>query len=286
MAKKKVCDFDREERLEILLQSPDNVPISKKLALLNLSAQSYYYQKRGESFENLTLMRLLDEQYLKTPFYGVLRMQNYLQSLGYQVNSKRVRRLLRKMGLEAIYPKPNLSKAAEGHEIYPYLLRNFQLSKINEVWSCDITYVPMNQGFMYCFAVMDWYSRYVLNWEISNSLDGIFCRQGLEKALSIYGKPKIFNSDQGSQFTSKKFTKILQSADIQISMDGRGRALDNVFIERLWRSLKYEYVYLHAPATGKALWEGLKKWFDFYNLERGHQSLNYQTPWQIYQEGL
>ena len=169
-------------------------------------------------------MRLLDERYLKTPFYGVLRMQNYLQKLGYPVNGKRVRCLLRKMGLEAIYPKPNLSKRHEGHEIYPYLLEGVVASQINQVWSCDITYIPMNQGFMYCFALIDWYSRYVLNWEISNSLDGLFCRQGLEKALEIYGKPQIFNTDQGSQFTPKKFTKILKEAGIQISMDGKGRA--------------------------------------------------------------
>ena len=285
MAKKKVCDFEREERLKVLRQDTDKLLITRKLDLLNLSNQSYYYQKKGESVENLTLMRLLDEQYLKTPFYGVLRMQNHLQRLGYQVNEKRVRRLLRKMGLEAIYPKPKRSQSEQGHEIYPYLLEGVVASNIHEVWSCDITYIPMNQGFMYCFAVIDWYSRYVLNWEISNSLDGLFCRQGLQKALDIYGKPTVFNTDQGSQFTSKQFTKILKDAGIQISMDGKGRALDNVFVERLWRSLKYEYVYLHAPDTGKELWEGLKRWFDFYNLERGHQSLNYQTPWEIYQQG-
>lgn len=227
------------------------------------------------------LMRLLDEQYMDTPYYGIRRMQWFLGQKGYQVNHKRVARLLRIMGLEAVYPKPNLSKANQTHKIYPYLLRGVKIEQVNQVWSTDITYLPMGKGFMYLVAVMDWYSRFVLGWQLSNSLEVDFCLDALESSFQ-YGKPQIFNSDQGSQFTATAFTDKLSAKDIRISMDGRGRALDNVFIERLWRNVKYEYVYLHAPSSGKELWAGINYYFTHYNYQRPHQSLEYRTPAQVY----
>jgi len=251
--------------------------ITKQCELLGIHRSGYYYVPRSETEENLLYMRLLDEQYLQTPFYGVRKMHHCIRSLGYQVNIKRIRRLMRLMGLETIYPKPRTSQAAKGHKIYPYLLKGLKINSINHVWSADITYIPMQSGFMYLVAIMDWFSRYVIAWQLSNSLDAAFCLEVLDKALFI-GKPDIFNTDQGAQFTSEKFTTQLESAKIQISMDSRGRALDNVFIERLWRSLKYEYVYLNAPRTGKDLWHGLDGYFHFYNYKRPHQALGYQTP--------
>lgn len=226
-------------------------------------------------------MRLLDKQYLDTPYYGIRRMQWFLQQQGYRVNHKKVARLLRLMGLEAIYPKPNLSKRNLAHKIYPYLLRGIKIEQVNHVWSTDITYVPMAKGFMYLVAVMDWYSRFVLSWQLSNTLEVDFCLDALETSFQ-YGQPAIFNTDQGSQFTSIAFTERLLKKDIRISMDGRARALDNVFIERLWRNIKYEYVYLNAPANGKELWKGIQDYFTRYNYQRPHQSLNYLTPAQIY----
>lgn len=226
-------------------------------------------------------MRLMDEQYLKTPIYGVRRMHDFLRKQGYLVNIKRVRRLLRLMGLEAIYPKPRLSQPSKEHKIYPYLLRALDIHRANQVWCADITYIPMTHGFMYLIAIMDWFSRYVLAWEISNSMETYFCLEALERALSSE-KPLIFNTDQGSQFTSERFTQKLLTSEVQISMDGRGRVFDNIFIERLWRTLKYEYVYLHSPDDGLALWRGLTNYFQFYNFERSHQSLGYRTPAEVY----
>lgn len=226
-------------------------------------------------------MRKMDEQYLETPFYGVRRMTAWLQTLGYAVNEKRVRRLMRLMNLEAIYPKPNLSQRDSNHKIYPYLLRNQEINEVNQVWSTDITYIPMAKGFLYLTAVIDWFSRYVLSWELSNTLETGFCLKALETAFQ-QGKPLIFNTDQGSQYTSLEFTGFLEARSVQISMDGKGRALDNVFVERLWRSVKYECVYLRAFENGTELFAGLKNYFDFYNNRRLHQALNYRTPQQIY----
>lgn len=226
-------------------------------------------------------MRLLDEQYLKTPFFGVIKMTECLRSQGYAVNPKRVRRLLRKMGLEAIYPKPKTTQPGEGHTLYPYLLRNLAITHVGQVWSADITYVPMRQGFMYLVAVIDWFSRYVLAWQLSNTLDGYFCLDALQQALQK-GRPVVFNTDQGAQFTAHDFTACLDRAKIQISMDGRGRALDNIFIERLWRTVKYEDIYLKDYAIVPELDAGLTNYFRFYNDERPHQSLDYRTPAEVH----
>lgn len=226
-------------------------------------------------------MRLIDEQYMATPFYGWPRMTAFLQSKGYAINHKRVQRLMQKMGIQAIYPKPRTTISTPGHKIYPYLLRDVEIVRPNQVWSTDITYIPLANGFMYLVAVIDWYSRYILDWRLSNTLDGIFCSAALQQALTL-GRPEIFNSDQGSQFTATAFTEILVTAAVRISMDGRGRALDNIFIERFWRSLKYEDIYLKNYASVSALFEGLVHYFDFYNYRRPHQALNYRTPAQLY----
>ena len=257
------------------------ISIAKQCDLLGISRSGYYYSPRPESPENLAIMRLMDEQYLKTPFYGVRRMQAYITYQGYSVNIKRIRRLLRLMGLAAIYPKPNINKIQHRHNIYPYLLNGLSINDINQVWSSDITYIPMKSGFLYLVVIMDWYSRYVLSWKLSNSLDSLFCVDALDDALA-FGCPEIFNTDQGSQFTSDNHTRRLTANQIKISMDSKGRALDNIFIERLWRSLKYEYVYLNAPETGKELYHGLDDYFYFYNNERPHQSLGYQVPRAIH----
>jgi putative transposase len=255
--------------------------LRRQCELLGLNRSSLYYEPVGESEENLALMRLIDEQYLRTPFYGWPRMTACLRRAGYSVNSKRVRRLMRKMGLQAIYPKPKTSKAAQDRKIYPYLLRGLEILQPNFVWSADITYLPMRQGFMYLVAIIDWFSRYVLTWQLSNTLDGYFCLDALKQALNN-GRPVIFNTDQGSQFTANEFTACLEQAAVRISMDGRGRALDNIFIERLWRSLKYEDIYLKDYATVPELVAGLAAYFHFYNHERPHQSLNYCTPAELH----
>lgn len=226
-------------------------------------------------------MRLLDEQYTRTPFFGVIKMTNALVQQGYNVNPKRVRRLLRQMGLEAIYPKPRLSQPAPGHRIYPYRLRNVPILRPNQVWSSDITYIRLRAGFIYLVAVIDWFSRYVLSWEISTSLDTSFCCSALDAALR-YGRPEIFNTDQGAQFTSAAFTGRLEAENIVISMDGRGRALDNVFVERLWRTVKYEDVYLHDYSDPPDALRHLGPYFRFYNGQRPHQALDYQTPDSVY----
>lgn len=239
---------------------------------------SYYYEPASESAENLQLMRLLDQQYLKTPFYGSPRMTVWLRGQGWVVNHKRVERLMRVMGIEAVYPKPRLSQPGAGHRIYPYLLRDLPITAVNQVWSTDITYIRLTHGFIYLVAVMDWYSRYVLAWEVSNSLETAFCLSALDWALASGARPQIFNTDQGAQFTSRDFTGRLEAAGIRISMDGRGRALDNVFIERLWRSVKYEEVYLHDYQIVPEAVAGLDHYFRFYNGERPHSSLGYRTP--------
>lgn len=226
-------------------------------------------------------MRLLDTQYTATPFYGSRRMTAWLRSQGYAVNRKRVTRLMQQMGIEAIYTKPQLSRAAEGHAIYPYLLRGVQIERVNHVWSTDITYIRLQQGFIYLVAVIDWFSRYVLSWALSITLDGSFCLEALETALRG-GRPEIFNTDQGAQFTSRAFTERLRQGGVQISMDGRGRALDNVFVERLWRTVKYEEVYLREYNTVREAQQGLRRYFGFYNDERLHQALGYRTPAAVY----
>jgi putative transposase len=259
-----------------------NLSLARQCDLVGLPRSTLYYQPVKDAAEDLALMRLLDEQYTRTPFYGVRRMTWWLHGEGQSVNPKRVRRLLRTMGLEAVYPKPHLSQAAPGHRIYPYLLRGMTIGRPNQVWSTDITYVRLARGFVYLTAILDWFSRYVLAWSVSNTLDGGFCVETLREALGQYGRPEIFNSDQGAQFTSEAFTEVLRSAGVAISMDGRGRALDNVFVERLWRSVKYEEVYLRDYAGVPAAVEGLGAYFDFYNGERPHQSLAYRTPQAVY----
>jgi len=226
-------------------------------------------------------MELIDRQYLKTPFYGSRRMVPYLANSGYHVNRKRVQRLMRLMDIQAIYPKRNLSQKKRDHKIYPYLLNDVKITIPNFVWSTDITYIPLRQGFLYLSAIIDWYSRYVLSWRLSNTLDAVFCIEALEEALEK-GHPVIFNTDQGSQFTSKEFTQILLNKNIKISMDGRGRAFDNIFIERLWRTVKYEEIYLKGYETGRDAKEGLGNYFPFYNNERYHQSLEYKTPHEVH----
>lgn len=231
------------------------------------------------------LMRLLDEKYTKRPYFGVQRMTEWLRrDKGHAVNCKRVRRLMRLMRLEAIYPKPNLSRKHPEHRVFPYLLRGLPITHRNQVWSTDITYIRMNSGFLYLVAIMDWYSRYVLSWELSNTLDNTFCINTLEKALDTHGQPEIFNSDQGCQFTSKDFTGILLDRSIRVSMDGKGRALDNIYIERLWRSVKYEEVYLSDYKCGRETHKGLNRYLHFYNEGRRHQSLGYRTPQEVYVE--
>jgi len=235
----------------------------------------------GPSALTQELLDRLDEQYTRTPFYGVRRMTAWLRGAGYPVNPKRVRRLLRLLGLEALYPKPRTSVPAPGHRRYPYLLRGVLITHVDQVWSSDLTYIRLAQGWVYLVAILDWYSRYVLAWEVSNTLDTAFCVAALDRALAR-GRPTIFNTDQGSQFTSHAFTGRLKAADVQISMDGRGRALDNVFVERLWRSVKYEEVYLKSYPTVPAAIDGLGAYFRFYNEERLHQALAYRTPAAVY----
>lgn len=257
------------------------ISVVRQCELLNIHRSGYYYEPITESAINQGIMRKLDEQYTLTPFYGVLRMHQYIRSLGYEVNIKRIRRLLRLMGLLAIYPKRNLSTPNLEDKKYPYLLKNLQIDRCNQVWSSDITYIPMEKGFLYLVAIIDWYSRYVISWRISNTLEVSFCLEALKDALEK-GCPQIFNTDQGSQFTSNIYTNCLLSNNIQISMDGKGRCLDNIFVERLWRSVKYEYVYLNSIKDGYELWHGLDNYFRFYNEKRFHQSLNYQTPAQVH----
>jgi putative transposase len=255
--------------------------VRRQCELLGMNRSTWYYEPVPESAVNLALMRRIDEQYLRRPYFGSRRMAVWLRAAGATVNRKRVQRLMRAMGLEAIYPKPRTTLPGAGHKIYPYLLRNVAVTRPNQVWSADITYVPLRCGFLYLMAILDWYSRYVLAWRLSNSLDVDFCLEALEEALG-QARPEIFNSDQGVQFTSREFTGLLESAAVAISMDGRGRALDNVFVERLWRSVKYEEVYLHDYATGVECHAGLSAYLRFYCEERPHQSLDYRTPAEVY----
>lgn len=261
-----------------------DISIRRQCTLLGLNRAGLYYEPLGESEENLRLMRLMDEQYTRAPFYGSRKMTAWLRKKGFAVNRKRVSRLMALMGIEAVYPKPKLSQPGDGHRIYPYLLRGIGVERVNQVWSTDITYIRMAQGFVYLVAVMDWFSRYVLSWSLSLTMELDFCVEALRCALRR-GRPEIFNSDQGSQFTSEKFTAELEARKIAISMDGRGRCMDNIFIERLWRSLKYEEVYLKDYESVKEAQAGIGRYFRFYNQERLHQSLDYRTPAALYRAG-
>jgi putative transposase len=263
----------------------DTISIRRQCQLLGLNRASLYYGPQGENEENLRVMRWIDEQYTETPFYGSRRMTVWLrEEKKLVVNRKRVARLMQVMGLEAMYPKPKLSQPGEGHKIYPYLLKNRTVERVNQVWSTDITYIRLAQGFCYLVAVMDWHSRLVLSWALSVTMEIEFCLEALAGALR-WAQPEIFNSDQGSQFTSERFTGELERRGISISMDGRGRCFDNIFIERLWRSLKHEEVYLKDYQRVSDARCGIEQWFEFYNHRRPHQSLGYRTPIMVYTEG-
>jgi putative transposase len=257
--------------------------VRRQCELVGLNRSTLYYEPAPEAPENLKLMRLIDQEYTAHPFYGSRRMTRWLVRQGHEVNRKRVQRLLRVMSLEAIYPKPNLS-AGRGHTVYPYLLRDVAIERVNQVWSADITYLPLPSGFMYLAATIDWFSRYVIAWRLSNTLDGSFCQEMLEEALGR-GTPEVFNTDQGVQFTAGVWTGRLERAGVSVSMDGRGRCLDNVFVERLWRSVKYEDVYLKGYERVPELECGLRAYFGFYNGDRLHQSLDYRTPAEVYGVG-
>jgi len=255
--------------------------VLRQCDLIGLARSSLYYRVQGEDTRNQQLMGLIDRQYTARPFLGVRRMTVILNRSGQGVNAKRVRRLMRVMGLEAIYPKPRTSLKNKAHLVYPYLLKDLVIDRPDQVWATDITYIPLQRGWVYVAAVMDWFSRYVLAWEMSITLEGSFCIDALKSALGL-GTPEIFNSDQGSQFTSEAFTGVLKGAGVRISMDGVGRAYDNIFVERLWRSLKYEEVYLHDYGVVPAARRGIGDWFEFYNHGRPHQSLAYRTPAEVY----
>jgi putative transposase len=262
----------------------ESLSISDQCRLLSISRSSFYFRPKPLKEEDLKLMRLIDEQFLKTPTWGSRSMRNHLRRLGYKVNRKRVQRLMRIMGLEPIYPKPRTSRPHPEHKVYPYLLRDLDINRPNQVWAADITYIPMNRGFMYLVAVMDWHSRKILSWRVSNTLESEFCIEALEEALVRHGRPEIFNTDQGAQFTSQGFVGLLESHGIQVSMDGRGRVQDNIFIERLWWTIKY--LYLHAFENGTELRRGLHQWVDFYNHSRPHQALDNLTPDEVYFGGI
>jgi putative transposase len=274
--------MSRSQRLAMMDREHPELSLVRQCSLLGVSRSSLYYQPVPDSAEDLELMALMDRQYLKTPFYGSRKMTAWLRSQGYQVNRKRVRRLMQVMGLQAIYRRPNTSKPAPDHQVYPYLLKGLEINRVNQVWTADITYIPMARGFLYLVAIMDWHSRYVLAWRLSNTLEVDFCMEALAEALSK-GRPEVFNTDQGSQFTSEAFTGLLLEQGIQISMDGKGRYTDNIFVERLWRSIKYEEVYLKAYGNGTEARAGIGAYLDFYNQERPHQALGYRTPGEVFE---
>ncbi|MEI7501555.1 MAG: IS3 family transposase [Bacteroidota bacterium] len=260
-----------------------DLSLVQQCILLSISRSGLYYEpKRSLKEDELCIKEAIDRQYLITPYYGIRRMKVHLCNLGFHISRKRVSRYYKDMRITAIYPKPKMTWRNEEHKVYLYLLRNMEITHKNQVWSTDITYIPMDKGFMYLCAIIDWHSRYVLAWGISNTHDSGFCQTLLKQALEKHGTPEIFNTDQGSEFTATAFTDILKENGISISMDGRGRALDNIFVERLWRSVKYEYVYLVRPETGIALYEGLSEYFERYNTCRIHQSLGYKTPEAVY----
>ena len=277
--------MSRGERKAMIAPDHPGLSLSRQCHLLSLSRSSVYYLPKGESPANLVLMRRIDELFLESPFYGSRQMARQLRREGFDVGRHRVRRLMRLMGLEAIYQAPRTSTPHPGHRVYPYLLRNVAVERPDLVWCADITYIPVRRGFLYLVAIMDWATRHVLAWRLSNTLDARFCVEALAEAMDRYGKPEIFNTDQGSQFTSLDFTAPLKDAGVAISMDGRGRCLDNVFIERLWRSLKYEAVYLHDLTDGFVARRVIGDWIDFYNARRPHSSLDGRTPAEAYWDG-
>jgi putative transposase len=271
-----------ERRRQMIEPAHPQLSIVRQCELVSISRSGFYDRPAGETPLNLALMRLIDVQFLETPWYGSRQMARHLRREGYTVGRKRVRRLMARMGLAPIYQQPRTTVPHPEHRVYPYLLRDLVIERPNQVWCADLTYIPMRRGFLYLVAVMDWATRKVLSWRVSNTMDVEFCLDALEEALARFGKPEIFNTDQGSQFTSPRFTGVLQEAGIRISMHGRGRWLDNVFIERLWRSLKYECVYLHAFETGSELRAGLARWIGYYNAQRPHSTLAGRTPDEAY----
>ena len=280
---KKNLDLTLEQKRRAIEPRHRHIAIYRQCELLGLSRSSLYYKSCGNTQYNEQLMKLIDKQYIETPFYGIDKMTEQLRRMGHHVNHKRIRRLMRQMGLEAVYPRRRrgLSIPDKQHKIYPYLLKDVQIIRPDQVWSADITYIRMYRGWLYLAAVMDWFSRYVLSWEVSVTLESEFCVEALEQALS-FGRPEIFNTDQGSQFTSIDFTKILLNACVQISMDGKGRVFDNIFSERLWRTVKVEEVYLRDYQTVAEARYNLNRYFEFYNNQRLHQALGYRTPAEVY----
>jgi putative transposase len=280
--------LNNTDKIAMIDPSHSQLSIVRQCELLTLSRATYYRNTdwAGESEENLDLMARIDEEYTRHPFYGSRKMRDYLRRQGYKVNRKRIQRLMQKMGIKSVAPSPNTSRPNIAHKVYPYLLNGLDINRANQVWCTDITYIRMAGGFVYLVAVMDWYSRKVLSWEVSASMDESFCVSALERALRLYPKPEIFNTDQGSQFTSKAFTGVLKEHDIRISMDGKGRCMDNIFIERLWRSVKYEEIYLNDYTTTDDLRKALRKYFHFYNTERPHQTFDGATPLEIYQQSV
>lgn len=274
--------MSRQQKVLAIKPNNPKISIARQCQLMRISTSTYYYKCKGFSSQTLAIMRIIDELYLASPTSGSRTISLKLRRLGYKVGRKYARSLMRKMGLYAIYTEPKTTIANKEHKVYPYLLRGLTIQKPNQVWCTDITYIPLKQGFVYLVAVMDWYSRKVLSWRISNTMDARFCVEALKDAMRKYGKPKIFNTDQGSQFTSKEFTDVLKDADIKISMDGRRRWIDNVFIERLWRSLKYECVYLNAFEIGRQAREGIGRWLDYYNHDRPHSTFDGHTPHETY----
>lgn len=277
--------MSRAARLAMIDPKHPKVPVAQQCRLLSVARSAVYYRPVPTSDEDLLHMHLIDEQYMRTPCYGTRRMVEALSRQGHLVNRKRVQRLMRLMGIEAIYQKPNTSKKHPDHKIYPYLLRDLKIDRVNQVWCTDITYIPMAKGFLYLVVIMDWVSRHVLSWRLSNTMDTDFCVEALEEALERYGRPEIFNTDQGSQFTSIDFTAVLHREGIAISMDGKGRFMDNIFIERLWRSIKYEEVFLKAYATAIEARNGIGLYLSHYNTERPHQALDYRTPREVFEAG-
>jgi len=276
--------MSRGKRKAMIVGEQPGLSLSRQCDLLSISRSSLYYARKGESPENLSLMRRIDELFLKYPFYGSRQMVRQLAREGLRVGRHRVRRLMRLMGLQAIYQPPRTSDPHPEHRVYPYLLRNLEIDRPNQVWCTDITYIPVQRGFLYLVAIMDWATRHVLAWRLSNTMDARFCVEALKEALAKYGKPETFNTDQGSQFTSFDFTGVLKEAEVTISMDGRGRCMDNIFIERLWRSLKYEAIYLHELTDGFKAERVIDTWIDFYNTERPHSALDGKTPEEAYWE--
>lgn len=274
--------MSREERKTMIVRDRRDLSLSRQCRLLSVGRSSFYYAPKGESAETLALMRRIDELFLKYPFFGSRQMARQLRREGVDVGRHRVRRLMRLMGLEAIYQAPRTSVPHPAHRVYPYLLKGMEIDRPNQVWCADITYIPVQRGFLYLVAIMDWATRHVLAWRLSNTMDAGFCVEALNEALVRYGKPEIFNTDQGSQFTSLEFTGTLRNARVTISMDGRGRCMDNIFIERLWRSLKYEAVYLHELTDGFTAERVIGEWIGFYNTERPHSALAARTPAEAY----